>query len=149
MNRFLALDVSIQAQVLNLIREIQSDSGVSMLFISHDLGVVRQICDRVAVMYLGRIVETAAKAEIFARPSHPYTRLLLDSIPRADPARRRAKPVSPGETASATNPPTGCAFHPRCPLASDICRKQAPAIVPLREGHEVACHHAGPEAVVT
>lgn len=144
-----ALDVSIQAQVLKLIREIQSDSGVSMLFISHDLGVVRQICDRVAVMYLGRIVETAAKAEIFTRPSHPYTRLLLDSIPRADPARRRAKPVSPGETASATNPPTGCAFHPRCPLASDICRKQAPAIVPLREGHEVACHHAGPEAVAT
>ncbi len=136
-----ALDVSIQAQVLNLIKEIQRKSSVAMLFISHDLGVVRHISDRVAVMYLGRIVETGPKAEVFARPSHPYTRLLLESTPRPDPARagRRAKAL--GEPASAAAPPPGCSFHPRCPFATERCRIEAPAYAALSDNHGSACHN--------
>lgn len=145
-----ALDVSIQAQVLNLIKTLQRDSGVAMLFISHDLGVVRHISDRVAVMYLGRIVETGPKAEIFSNPSHPYTRLLLGSIPRPDPNRPRARPKALGEPASATAPPPGCAFHPRCPFATDRCRVEAPGLVDIPAGpsggsasgtHRSACHN--------
>ena len=136
-----ALDVSIQAQVLNLIKDLQRESGISMLFISHDLGVVRHISDRVAVMYLGRIVETGPKAMIFTRPSHPYTRLLLSSIPRIAPGRRKVRDM--GEPASAVSPPPGCAFHPRCPLATDECRLRTPPPVDLGGGHIAACHHAG------
>ena len=136
-----ALDVSIQAQVLNLIKDLQRDSGISMLFISHDLGVVRHISDRVAVMYLGRIVETAPKAAIFEKPAHPYTRLLLASIPRIRPGRQPVADL--GEPASAASPPSGCAFHPRCPLATDICRSTRPDPVDLGNGRSSACHHAG------
>jgi len=130
-----ALDVSIQAQVLNLIKTLQRDSGVAMLFISHDLGVVRHISDRIAVMYLGRIVETGSKAEIFSSPSHPYTRLLLGSIPRPDPNRPRTRPKALGEPASATAPPPGCAFHPRCPYATERCRNEAPELGEIPAGH--------------
>ena len=140
-----ALDVSIQAQVLNLIRELLVDRDISMLFISHDLGVVRHVSNRVAVMYLGRIIESGSKADIFQRPAHPYTRLLLRSVLRADPARRRSRPEIIGEPASPANPPTGCAFHPRCPLATEICRSIPPPAVTLGSGHHAACHHATTE----
>lgn len=136
-----ALDVSIQAQVLNLIKQLQRDSGVAMLFISHDLGVVRHISDRVAVMYLGRIVEIGPKADIFAHPAHPYTRLLLNSIPQPDPTRVRGKIGAIGEPASASNPPSGCAFHPRCPLATPVCRNEAPTLSKVKGKHNAACHH--------
>ncbi len=138
-----ALDVSIQAQVLNLLKKLQSESGVAMLFISHDLGVVRLISDRVAVMYLGRIVEIGPKANIFNNPSHPYTQLLLDSIPQIDPAKRAPKVATLGEPASAANPPSGCAFHPRCPYASKLCSQAAPELQVLESKHQVACHHVG------
>ncbi len=134
-----ALDVSIQAQVLNLIKDLQRKSGVSMLFISHDLGVVRHICDRVAVMYLGRIVEMGTKAQIFTNPSHPYTRLLLSSIPSTKPGRQKLKDL--GEPASASSPPSGCAFHPRCSLASDHCQNTRPQSRNLGGNHLSACHH--------
>ena len=137
-----ALDVSIQAQVLNLIKTLQKEHGVAMLFISHDLGVVRHVSDRVAVMYLGRIVEAAKKAELFNNPRHPYTRLLLASIPRADPTRPRPAVEMTGEPASATHPPPGCSFHPRCPLATDICRTSTPSTTPVSKDHSIACHHA-------
>ena len=137
-----ALDVSVQAQVLNLLKDLQRGSGVAMLFISHDLGVVRHIGDRVAVMYLGRIVETARTRELFERPAHPYTRLLLASIPRVDPARRGPRPEPIGEPASATAVPSGCAFHPRCPHATALCRETTPMLETTADGRAVACHHA-------
>lgn len=138
-----ALDVSIQAQVLNLLKEIQRNHGIAMLFISHDLGVIRHICDRVAVMYLGRIVEIAPTGDLFIRAAHPYTQLLLDSIPRADPTHPKVTPP-PGEPADAADPPSGCAFHPRCSLATDICRTQTPFLTTLAnsDAHRVACHHS-------
>ena len=141
-----ALDVSIQAQVLNLIRNLLVDRGISMLFISHDLGVVRHVSNRVAVMYLGQIIECGSKSDIFRRPGHPYTHLLLSSVLRADPARRRARPKITGEPASAANPPQGCAFHPRCPLATEVCRRFSPPVVSLGNGHHAACHHASSES---
>ena len=140
-----ALDVSIQAQVLQLIRTLLVDRGVSMLFISHDLGVVRHVSNRVAVMYLGRIVESGRKADIFRQPAHPYTRLLLRSVLRADLEHRRTRPEIIGEPASPANPPRGCAFHPRCPLATAICRSTLPPVVSPGNGHTVACHHVRTE----
>ena len=136
-----ALDVSIQSQILNLFRDIQERAGLSYLFISHDLGVVEYLADRVAVLYLGRIVELAPREDIFARPAHPYTRALLDSTPRIGAGRRRKRGVI-GEPPSPLNPPPGCVFHPRCPLARDICREQAPALEPLSAdpAHRAACH---------
>lgn len=136
-----ALDVSIQAQVLNLIKRIQQDHGVAMLFISHDLGVVRYVSDRVAVMYLGHIVEIGKKSDIFSRSSHPYTRLLLQSIPPPDPLQPRQPVAVIGEPGNAADPPVGCVFHPRCWLASDICRSEAPPLVHLSQDHQSACHH--------
>jgi len=138
-----ALDVSVQAQVLNLLKRLQRDSGVAMLFVSHDLGVVRHIADRVAVMYLGRIVETAPASELFEYPAHPYTRLLLASIPRVDPERRGPRPEKIGEPASAAAVPSGCAFHPRCLHATALCRQTTPTLEAGAVAHAVACHHAG------
>ena len=136
-----ALDVSIQSQILNLFREIQERAGVSYLFISHDLGVVEHVADRVAVLYLGRIVEIAPRQDIFARPAHPYTRALLDSAPRIGAGRRRKRALA-GEIPSPLDLPPGCVFHPRCALAQAICRERSPLLEPLRgdPAHRAACH---------
>ena len=134
-----ALDVSVQAQVLNLLEDAKDRHGLTMLFISHDLGVVRHIADRVVIMYLGRIVETGPKEAVFAAPQHPYTRALLENVPRLD-ARKRQFTTIKGEIPSPLAPPPGCHFHPRCPLAGSRCRQEAPGLKEGASGHAVACH---------
>jgi oligopeptide/dipeptide ABC transporter ATP-binding protein len=139
-----ALDVSIQGQVINLLEHLQKEFGLTYLFIAHDLAVVRHISTRVAVMYLGRIVEFAAADELFARPKHPYTQALLAAAPIPDPVLERTRPRSiiKGELPSPLNPPKGCVFHPRCPLATEECKQGVPASRELGPGHLVACIHA-------
>ena len=136
-----ALDVSIQAQVLNLMMDLQEEFGLAYLFISHDLSVVRHIADEVMVMYLGRVVEQGAAQAIFTSPRHPYTRALLASTPQVDPARRTRRQPLTGELPSPLAVPPGCAFHGRCPHASELCREVRPELRAL-EGRVVACHHA-------
>ena len=138
-----ALDVSVRAQILNLLVELQARRGMASLFVSHDLAVVRHVCDRVAVMYLGRLVELAARDVLFAEPRHPYTRALLAAVPEPDPVAQRAKPRVPlaGEIPSPANPPPGCTFHTRCPFATELCRREVPVWRPLG-GSMAACHHA-------
>jgi oligopeptide transport system ATP-binding protein len=136
-----ALDVSIQAQIINLLEDLRGRFNLTYLFIAHDLSVVRHLCQRVAVMYLGRIVELAACDELFDNPLHPYTQALLAAVPVPDPgveATRRFRPVQ-GEVPSPINPPSGCTFHPRCPLAVEACRRARPELRELRPGHWVAC----------
>lgn len=133
-----ALDVSIQAQVLNLFMDLRRELDLTYLFVSHDLGVVEHIADRVAVMYLGRIVELAPAEEVFARPTHPYTQALLEEVPRLD-ARKRAFSALKGEIPSPLHPPAGCHFHPRCRLAMTACQNGRPPLVPVGPGHTVAC----------
>jgi peptide/nickel transport system ATP-binding protein len=139
-----ALDVSIQGQVINLLEDLQQQLGLTYLFIAHDLAVVRHISTRVAVMYLGRIVEEAPADQLFASPKHPYTRALLAAAPIPDPAIERTRPRSiiKGELPSPLNPPAGCVFHPRCPLATEECKKGVPATRELAPNHHVACIHA-------
>ena len=137
-----ALDVSIQAQVLNLFKELKHRLNLTYLFISHDLNVIRYISDRVAVMYLGKIVEVTSTEELFARPLHPYTTALLKAIPVPDPQAKLDFHVLGGEVPSPINTPEGCAFHPRCQLAEERCRIETPALRQLAEGHQVACHLA-------
>jgi len=139
-----ALDVSIQSQVLNLLLELQAELQLSYLFIAHGLPVVKHMSDRVAVMYLGKIVELTDAGRIYSQPRHPYTQSLLAAIPVPDPAARRRHAPLKGEMPSPINPPSGCAFHPRCPLAQDICRREAPALVQkgAAGAHLVACHFA-------
>ena len=142
-----ALDVSIQSQVLNLLKDLQETHGLAFLFISHDLAVVRHFADRVAVMYLGRIVEEASAEALFAEPSHPYTRALIAAAPEIGRGKRRPGAVLAGDVPSPMTPPPGCAFHPRCPLAAEVCRSTAPRLDPVGAGHAAACHFkdgAGP-----
>jgi peptide/nickel transport system ATP-binding protein len=135
-----ALDVSIQAQIINLLQDLQEQLHLTYLFIAHDLRVVEHISQRVAIMYLGKIVEIAGRNEIYANPRHPYTRALLSAIPTIDAATRTERIKLPGEVPSALNPPPGCSFHPRCPYAKDICKTTEPALLSGRGGHTVACH---------
>ncbi|MFE0752491.1 ABC transporter ATP-binding protein [Inquilinus sp. NPDC058860] len=137
-----SLDVSIQAQIVNLFLKLRRDLGLTMLFISHDLGVVRHLCDRVAIMYLGRIVEVGPAADIYGAPQHPYTRALLDSMPKLvldDDAAVALRPIR-GELPSPLNPPAGCHFHARCPVAEPRCRAQAPDLRATAPGRRAACH---------
>jgi len=135
-----ALDVSIQADILNLLKQLQSDLGLTFLFISHDLSVVAHSCDHVAVMYLGRIVETAPPRKLFTSPRHPYTRALISAIPSLDPDDRGRAERLEGEIPSPANPPSGCAFRTRCPMARPLCSDAAPELRTLADGHRAACH---------
>ncbi|RVP54389.1 dipeptide ABC transporter ATP-binding protein [Sinorhizobium meliloti] len=139
-----ALDVSVQAQILNLLLDLQQQMGIAFVFISHDLGVVEHIAHRVAVMYLGRIVELAPCEALFAKPVHPYTEALIAAAPVPDPSRVRLEAPVEGEVPSPINPPSGCAFHPRCPLAVDRCSIEVPRLVPMADGRVVACHVRAP-----
>jgi peptide/nickel transport system ATP-binding protein len=133
-----ALDVSVQAQVLNIMKDLQRERGLTYLFISHNLAVVRHVSDQVGVMYLGRLVELADKHTLFANPQHPYTKMLLDAIPKMHDTGRARTPVQ-GEVPNPLNPPTGCSFHPRCPQATDICKTDRPALRDFK-GIKIACH---------
>lgn len=138
-----ALDVSIQAQIVNLLGDLQQELGLSYLFIAHDLHVVEHVSRRVAVMYLGRVVELATSEQIYTRPRHPYTEALLSAAPEPDPSARKRRLLLEGDVPSPLDPPSGCAFHPRCPIAKKgLCDREVPGLRTLDPGHEVACHLA-------
>jgi peptide/nickel transport system ATP-binding protein/oligopeptide transport system ATP-binding protein len=136
-----ALDLSVQAQILNLLREIQQEHRLSYLFIAHDLAVIEHVSDRIAVMYLGKIVELTCAAELYRNPRHPYTEALLNAVPIPDPGQPRPTPLT-GEIPSPVNPPSGCTFHPRCPYADQRCQSEVPQLADCGSGHLVACHHS-------
>lgn len=137
-----ALDVSIQAQILNLLQDIQQEMGLTFLFISHDLRVIHYICDRVAVMYVGKIVELTGTDELYAAPAHPYTRALLSAIPLPDPTRKKTAIPLEGDIANPIDPPSGCYFHPRCPYCQQVCTQEEPVLREICPGHFCACHFA-------
>lgn len=138
-----ALDVSVQAHILNLLSHLQQKYNFSYLFISHDLNVIEHMSDRIGVMYVGKLLEVATKEELYENPLHPYTRFLLDAVLVPNPRRRRKHEILKGEVPSPINPPPGCRFHPRCPYAMDVCRKEIPELVDMGKEHQVACHLAG------
>lgn len=135
-----ALDVSIQSQILNLLKDLKKEFQLTMLFISHDLSVVKHLCDRVAVMYLGRVVEIADKNSLFTNPCHPYTQALLSAIPKANPKEKRERILLQGDLPSPANPPSGCTFHPRCHYATELCKMTPPTLREGSQGHMVSCH---------
>ncbi len=137
-----ALDVSIQAQILNLLIELQKEYKLTYLFISHDLRIVRYVCDEIVVMYLGKIVERAEKDELFSNPLHPYTRALLSAVPVVDPQTKRRRIILSGEVPSPINIPSGCSFHPRCPYVENVCKELVPELREIKPGHFVSCHLA-------
>src|SRR5262249_16849028 len=137
-----ALDVSVQAQILNLMQDLQAQLGLTYLFVAHDLSVVRLVSDRVAVMYVGRIVEMAPTEPLFDTPRHPYTEALLSAVPKPDPRLRARRIVLEGEVADPANPPPGGHFHPRCPYAAPVCRVETPSLDEIAPGHLVSCHRA-------
>jgi peptide/nickel transport system ATP-binding protein len=137
-----ALDVSVQAQILNLLQDLQSDLGLTYLFVAHDLSVVAHISDRVAVMYVGKIVELAPTRELFSSPKHPYTEALMSAIPKPDPRPREKRILLTGEVANPANPPKGCYFHPRCTYVKDVCKVEEPALVEVSPGHYAKCHRS-------
>jgi peptide/nickel transport system ATP-binding protein len=137
-----ALDVSIQAQTLNLLKGLQRDFNLSYIFIAHDLSVVQHISDRVAVMYVGKIMEMADAVELYARPRHPYTEALMSAVPRPDPVHKRERVLMEGDVADPANPPSGCLFHPRCRYAQDICKTDIPPLKEVKPDHFSACHFA-------
>jgi peptide/nickel transport system ATP-binding protein len=135
-----ALDVSVQAQILNLLKDLQEQMGLTYLFVAHDLSVVAHISDRVAVMYVGKLVEVAPTAELFSSPKHPYTEALMSAIPRPDPRPREKRILLTGEVANPADPPSGCYFHPRCTYVKDICKAEEPGLEEISAGHLVKCH---------
>jgi oligopeptide transport system ATP-binding protein len=136
-----ALDVSVQAQVLNLLEDLQKEFGLTYLFIAHNLSTVEHISDRVAVMYLGRMVELASSVELYSNPKHPYTQALLSAVPEPDPSKKKQRVILQGDIPSPVNPPSGCTFHTRCPFATDLCKAEAPEWRDTGNEHFVACHH--------
>ncbi len=143
------LDVSVQAQVINLMMDLQDSLGLTYLFVSHDLSVVKQISNRVVVMYVGRIAEIGTPQELFDSPKHPYTAALMSSVPKPHPSQRTKRYVLEGEVANPANPPTGCYFHPRCPFATDQCKVEVPPLVKSKDGRYVSCHRADEIDLVT
>jgi len=137
-----ALDVSIQAQILNLLQDLQAEFNLTYLFIAHDLSVIEHISDRVAVMYVGKLVESAGTEELFMNPQHPYTEALMSAVPKPDPRAKKERIVLPGEVADPANPPSGCYFHPRCQYAKEVCQVEEPSLREISSEHFVSCHRA-------